>query len=124
MIPIELKNTSGATIGTLKLSTRAMMALEALHNKPVSEVLAGLDGEPRVGELVTVLRHMLGGGKGVSEDEALDAIDEAGGIFDVMPLFGEAVKQAFPAAEARAGDAAAPQEEPKPGNQKKPSRKK
>jgi len=114
LLPVDLKDGQGEVVTSLKLTTRAMMSLEGAFSKPVAEVLEVLDGNPKVSDIVKVVSHVMDGGKGVKETEAMDMIDQAGGLFHVMPLFAEAVKRAFPAASE--GEAE--------GNVKKPPKKK
>lgn len=114
LLPVELKDEKGAVVTSLKLSTRAMMALEADFSKPISDVLDVLDANPKVSDIVKVVSRMMNDGFGVEETEAMDIIDQVGGVVRVMPPYVEAVKRAFPAAPEGGTE----------GNAKRPPKKK
>ncbi len=83
----------------LKLSTRALVRLEAEHGgKPFNELLEQiLTGAGGVTLVASVLAAGLDDGKGIELDAAYELIDAAGGYRELMPLVSEAVGCAFPA---------------------------
>ena len=103
----------------LKFTTRALIRLEAENNgRSFDELLDELiTGKGGVTLVASALAAGLNDGKGIDQDQALDLIDQAGGVRQMVPLIGEAINAAFQlkaeaeeAGEADAGKVEAPAE--------------
>ena len=100
---VELK--AGAGGQRLRLTTRAMMALEDRFDQALQEIFSGLEGNPRVSVLVRILAEMMDDGAGASDADAAALIDEIG-LEAAGDAIGEAAEKAFPEAKAEPGSAA------------------
>ena len=107
---------------TLKLGTRAMMALEAQHEKSVPEILQDMqEGGFSVTKAVGLLSVIMDDGRGATQVEAIDLVDQVGAAA-AMDAINKAVIAAFPEAEASGDDGAdtcASAESEAPGKRKR-----
>ena len=86
----------GRTI-VLRLTTRAMMALEQAFDQSVDQVFASLQGNPRISTLVKILAESMDDGKGAPVDMAAEMVD-ALGFERVGEILEEVATKAFPEA--------------------------
>jgi hypothetical protein len=119
MIPSATMKLGKKTL-KLKFSTRALIRLEAENDGQSFDDLLDLlvTGKGGITLFASALAAGLNDGKGIDPDEALDLIDQAGGVREMLPLIGEAIGAAFQvkaegeeageAGEADAGKAKAP----------------
>lgn len=108
----------------LRLSTRAIVSLERADKASggqgkIGLIMNALGDDPSVEFVVDFTTPLLNGGKGGTSDEAMDLIDEAGGIFEFMSYLNQAIAAAFPDEEEAEGAGAEPADEAKAGNGKK-----
>lgn len=100
MIPaIDLTNEAGEVITSLRLTTAAMVKLERKFSAPIQDVATRLETKPSIELIADFAAAMMDGGKGVSEEEAFECLDNAGGVLVAGPTISEAVSAAFPDAE-------------------------
>ncbi|MCD9148520.1 hypothetical protein [Pseudophaeobacter flagellatus] len=81
----------------LKFSTRALIRIEAENGgQPFDTLLDQLiTGTGGVTLMASALAAGLNDGKGIDQDQALDLIDQAGGVRKMLPLVGDAIGAAF-----------------------------
>lgn len=97
----------------LRFSARAMMKIERETGEGVMDFLKKMDGSLQLSAILKLFEACLNDGKGASEDEALDIMDDIGAI-KAAEVIGKAVSEAFPKAEGEAeGEAAAPEKNEK-----------
>lgn len=93
----NVKREVGGSTYVLRLNTRAMMAVEATFDKSIIEVLETLEGSPRVGIIVGLIRECMKDGQGVDLSVAQSFVD-AIGFAGAAELLGEVATAAFPEA--------------------------
>lgn len=102
----------------LRLTTRAMVALEERFDQSLQEVFAGLEGNPRITVLVQILAEIMADGAGASGAEAVALVDEIG-LEAAGEAIGAAAEKAFPEApEAPAGAGSTTKNRPRAGRKK------
>jgi len=81
----------------LKFSTRALIRIEAENGGQSFDTLLDqlITGAGGVTLMASALGAGLNDGKGIDPDQALDLIDQAGGVRKLIPLVGEAIGAAF-----------------------------
>lgn len=81
----------------LKFSTRALIRIEAENGGQSFDTLLDqlITGSGGVTLMASALGAGLNDGKGIDRDQALDLIDQAGGVRKMIPLVGEAIGAAF-----------------------------
>lgn len=87
---------AGGADHTLRLSTRAMLGLERKYEKPIMEVLQGMETDSSVGRITALFAAVMNDGRGADEDAALDLIDEIGGMLKAVEVMGKVMDAAFP----------------------------
>lgn len=89
----------GKTI-VLRLTTRAMIALEDEFDKPVDQIFSSLGESPRISTLARILAAMMNDGSGASVDDAAEMIDLLG-FEKTGEVLERAAKKAFPDADPK-----------------------
>ncbi|WP_417713963.1 hypothetical protein [Pseudophaeobacter arcticus] len=81
----------------LKFSTRALIRIEAENGGQSFDTLLDqlITGAGGVTLMASALGAGLNDGKGIDPDQALDLIDQAGGVRSLVPLVAEAIGAAF-----------------------------
>lgn len=98
MISEHILNAGGRNVA-LKLPARAMKRIEDESGKPIAKALEAIaDGGFDVSMMILLLRNIMNGGAGASEDEACDLIDEIGLEASAEAIF-KATKKGFGKAE-------------------------
>lgn len=87
----------------LKFSTRALIRIEAENGGQSFDTLLDklITGAGGVTLMASALGAGLDDGKGIDQDQAMDLIDQAGGVRKMIPLVSEAIAAAF---EVKAND--------------------
>lgn len=93
----------------LKFSTRALIRIEAENGGQSFDTLLDqlITGAGGVTLMASALGAGLNDGKGIDPDQALDLIDQAGGVRSLVPLVAQAIGAAFDvkSGEDEAGEA-------------------
>lgn len=89
----------GKTV-VLRLTTRAMIALEDEFNDSVDRIFSSLADSPRISTLAKILAATMNDGKGADLDEASEMIDVLG-FEKTGEVLEQAAKKAFPDADAK-----------------------
>lgn len=89
---------------TLRMTARAMMAIEQRFEKGLIEVMQDMEAGFKVTDLVSILSECANDGAGVSIDEAVEMLDEIG-VMKAGELLGEVAEAAFPDAKGDAKNA-------------------
>ncbi|MFC4214324.1 hypothetical protein ACFP4H_23655 [Pseudophaeobacter arcticus] len=81
----------------LKFSTRALIRIEAENGGQSFDTLLDqlITGAGGVTLMASALGAGLNDGKGIDSDQALDLIDQAGGVRKLVPLVAQAIGAAF-----------------------------
>lgn len=85
----------------LRMTTRAMMAIEQHFDKGLIEVMQGMETGFKVTDLVKIISECADDGAGVSVDEAAGMLDEIG-VTKAGELLGDVAEAAFPDAKGAA----------------------
>ena len=81
----------------LRMTTRAMMALEDQYDQPIVAIVQGLQDDPRIGTVVRVIAQCGNDGDGMEVSQAQEIVDQIG--FEVATTtLGNLVEKAFPEA--------------------------
>lgn len=84
----------------LRLSTKAMVSLEAKHDgKPITEILGAIKDNPGITFFAQFFAQVMNDGQGGDLDDAMDIMDQAGGVFAVAGAVSEVIEAAFPDSE-------------------------
>ena len=86
---------------TLRMTTRAMMAIEQHFDKGLIEVMQGMEKGFKVSDLVKIISECADDGRGVSIDDAVGLVDEIG-VTRAGELLGDVAEAAFPDAKGQA----------------------
>lgn len=85
---------------TFRMTTRAMMAIEAHFEKGLIEVMQGLEKGFRISDLAFLISECADDGAGVGMDRASDIMDEIG-VTSAGELLGRVAEAAFPDAKGQ-----------------------
>lgn len=86
---------------TLRMNTRAMMAIEQHFDKGLIEVLQGLQKGFKISHLARLISECADDGRGVDMDRAAEILDTIG-VTRAGEVLGEVAEAAFPEAQAAA----------------------
>lgn len=95
-VPVEVNGK----IVVLRLTTRALIALEDAFDKSVDQIFSSLTESPRVSTLAKILAAAMNDGAGASLDDAAAMIDVLG-FEKTGEVLEQAAKKAFPDADAK-----------------------
>lgn len=90
----------GGAAYQLRLTTRAMMAIEERFDKTIIEIGSQMETGFGVTQMVSMLAECMDGGKGAATEEAQDLID-ALGFTVAVEKFGKVFEAAFPEAKKK-----------------------
>ncbi len=89
----------GGRSQTLRMTSRAMMALEDQFDRPIVGIVQGLQTDPRIGTVVRVIAQCGDDGDGMEVSRAQEIVDQIGFEAACDTLSG-LIEKAFPEANA------------------------
>jgi len=87
---------------TLRMTTRAMMAIEQRFDKGLVDIIQGMHEGFKVSDLVAILAECANDGAGISVEDAAAMIDHVG-VTRAGEILGQVAEAAFPDARGAAG---------------------
>ena len=92
----SVKIEVGGAEYSARLTTAAMLRVEAATGKPLGALLGSLGDGLSIGFIVELFAACLNDGEGVKKSEALDLIDQAGGALAMMVYVDPLIAAAMP----------------------------